>query len=222
MSATDSGLETSVPTGQPNQAGGVGGDQPNLFNEDALVTKIVDRLIPEIDKRVQSTKDRRFSKFDKDLAALKSSLKDGLVAEGMDPAEVEEELARRLPSTPAKKVVPSSEKVSPGTAPDLADIQRQLLDKLGISAEDPDVVALNQRQLPTGQALAELVALATQRAQPTSPAGIVVPSGSSVRPDLVKSYREEMLAARGKGYNVGREIRDKYRKLGLNVDAISI
>ena len=48
------------------------------------------------------------------------------------------------------------------------------------------------------------------------------PSGTPSGNQLDEKYKKEMYAVRGKGNMVGRDIKDKYRKLGVEVDTIRL
>jgi hypothetical protein len=53
----------------------------------------------------------------------------------------------------------------------------------------------------------------------TGGAGKVTPATPAT---LIDQYKQEMLANRGKGMDVGNAIKSKYREKGVNVDTISL
>lgn len=112
------------------------------FDADALVGKVMEKLGPEIDRRFQSTKDKRFKTLDKlgDLSSL-VEFKDYLERnQGNFDAALKD---YRVDQVLAQQGSPSA----PGSAPavDKAKVEQrttELLNDAGISATDPEYLAL--------------------------------------------------------------------------------
>ncbi len=114
------------------------------FDEDALVSKIVDRLAPEIEKRVQSTKDKRFAGLDK-LGGVDEllKLKDHIKAQGgdVDKGLREYQIDQLLNQTPTGSPAPAASR----PVVDQASVQKrtaEILTDAGIAFDDPEYVAL--------------------------------------------------------------------------------
>jgi hypothetical protein len=115
------------------------------FDEDALVSKIVDRLSPEIEKRVQSVKDKRFGGLEKlggvdELLRLKDYIKQqgGDVDKGVREYQIDQLLNQAAPQGSAANGANRS-------AVDTTRVQQrttELLNDAGISPTDPDYLAL--------------------------------------------------------------------------------
>lgn len=109
---------------------------------------------------------------------------------------------------------------------------RRLLSSAGISFKDPEyaaIVAKHSRGALDEEAFYDDVDVLVEKAhaktgkQEGVSASAVVMEGGNIAPptgDLTEKYKSEMLAARGRGMDVGREIKRKYRQLGVDVDAV--
>lgn len=124
------------------------------FDEDALVAKIVDRLAPEIDKRFQSAKDKRFSALDKlggvdELLKLKDFIKQqgGDVDKGVREYQIDQLLNQPTAGSPA----PAASR----PAVDQASVQKrtaEILTEAGIDFKDPEYVALATKSYASPEA----------------------------------------------------------------------
>jgi hypothetical protein len=165
---------------------------------------------------LQSTKDRRFSKLEGQMDGLQKSLYEKLQAEGMNIDKAAEIAVAQnfAPQVPAQSMAPAL----PAT-----DTIKTVLEDTGLSNDDPDVIATMQRNLSPEAMTAALYQTAYRRTKPPSPAAVVTPSGSGGDNQnlMANKYRQEMIAARGKGVDVGRAIREKYQGQGVDIDAIS-
>lgn len=115
---------------------------PSTFDVDALVGKVVEKLGPEIDKRFQSTKDKRFKTLDQlgDIAPL-IEFKDylernqGNYDAALKDYRVDQVLAREgSPAAPGSAAGVDTAKVQQRTT--------EILNEAGISPTDPDYLAL--------------------------------------------------------------------------------
>lgn len=117
------------------------------FDEEALVAKIVDRLAPEIDKRFQSAKDKRFSTLDKlgggdELLKLKDYIKQqgGDVDKAVREMQLDNLLNQRAQGSPA----PEANRA----AVDTTSVQTrtaELLTDAGIAFDDAEYLALTKK-----------------------------------------------------------------------------
>jgi hypothetical protein len=81
--------------------------------------------------------------------------------------------------------------------------------------------AAKEREKVLAEARAEAVAKATAKVD-NGDLEVLGGAPSAPTPGLEERYKKEMQAAKGKGNNVGREIREKYRQQGVDVDYIVI
>jgi len=217
--STDSDLDVS-PEKAPTSQNGAPNDKPNSIDEEALVTKLVQRLTPEIEKMVQSKSDRRFSQFERKFDVIQKELRDSLEADGLEQDEIDAELqklTRRLPIAKTQ-TTPASDKDKGGT-PTLApaEAERAVLVALGLKEDDPDVLAFNERKITDPiERIAALTNIATNKLKPANPAAVQPSAGQSVT--LKSQYDNDMKAVKQGDIDSIYRVKDKYRKLGLKVD----
>ena len=113
---------------------------------------------------------------------------------------------------------------------------RRLLSSAGISFKDPEYLDLVKKHSGRDSVdedsfyddledLAEKRKAKASKEEAQAPGAIVTEGAGRVpgsNPNLEKDYRAEMNQARGKGNAVGKTIKEKYRKLGLDVDSINL
>lgn len=143
--------EPSVPTLAVSPEVPVGASASGGFNEDELVSKIVARLAPEIDKRVQSVKDKRLSALDKlggvdDLLALKDYIK---AKNGDVDAAVREMRIDQVLSGQSASPAPAGTGAAVEAPSDIKEWTAEVLNEAGISFEDPEYKALAGERVAT-------------------------------------------------------------------------
>lgn len=194
---------------------------------DAIVAKAIEKLLPEVDKRIQSQKDRRFSDIEKRLEGL--SQLGQLEEMGVTiPEAVKTEMRlRALEGGTSKK----DESVNPSIADTLAEA-KEILGVASIGTDDPEIVALwKSKQYPDtvrghAELLRDVTKIAVARAKSPSPTsaqaaaqpGRVMPSPT--QEGLLNEYTKDMLANRGNRTAI-LAVKEKYRKMGLDVDRVA-
>ena len=141
------------------------GSAETQFDADALVDKMLEKLVPvldnKIDARFKSAKDKRFAKVEEILLAVKEA--------GGDPEKVrgrleQADLYDRLDKIEAS--VRSGGAVGAATEPDIQSDTADILQKADIPFDDPDVAAWASKSFTSEtQAITALKALVTKRAK---------------------------------------------------------
>lgn len=207
--------------------------------EDALIEKVLGRLAPEIDKRFQSAKDKRFSVIDKlgnngdTLIKLADYMKanpqadaQAAVREVQRAAVLDALVDGQLPTPNSPAPVANRPTV------DTSAIQKratEVLTDAGIAFDDPEYTALvNKPHANPDAFIAEVEKFGRRRLKQQFQPGAASNAGgggsapSSSKNTLADKYKKEMLAARGQGMSKGQEIRDKYRAQGVDVDRVAL
>lgn len=181
-------------------------------------------------RAIQSGKDKSNDRRDRELEALKQKL----TPEAR--AELDQAVAARDHSRDEIRAVLSEMQPSNATVPgrtletEYLDQAREILDDpdIGLTQEEKDAVyakVAKKQFTSVASAIKELgkqMVVIKGTSQPASLAGVIAPTGGSPKPqDLEKKYKDEIIAARGKGSSVGREIRRKYEAMGLDVLKVS-
>ena len=135
------------------------------FDADALAEKTIEKLVPTleelIDRRFKSAKDKRFAKVEEILTAVKEA--------GGDPEKVrgrleQADLYDRLDKIEAG--ISSGGAVGAAPEPDIQGDTAEILQKAGISFDDPDVAEWADKSFTSEtQAITALKALTTKRAK---------------------------------------------------------
>lgn len=156
----------------------------------------------------------------------------GIVKDGVDPKRLIRDQAvdlivdRELAGTPAERQAESRDAGPAGAqAAVKAEVDR-ILETYGVAGDDPEVVAL-AKEVQGEPLLVQLTKLNElgadiQRRKGGVSAQVGGARGSGNKPDLEAAYRAEMKANRGRGMHVARQIKDKYRRSGLDVDHIDL
>ena len=227
------GDEGELPT--PSFSGD--GDSSTSSGADANVSKSRSELLEElkpfiqetIERQVQSTKDIRIAKIEGRLGLLTeleeqgATIPDNLKQE-MRFRDLEERLTRPVQSTTVRDDGSSQQKAAVTDA--IAE-----LNKYGLDPNDAGFIELlrgkyaNRAEFDLKVQRHVVAKLAPTK--PANPADVVqapVRSGATEQSQeaLTSEYLKEMSGARGKGYIIGDAIKEKYRKLKLNVDEIAI
>ena len=139
--------DVSVPTLNASPEVPVGATASGGFNEDAVVEKIVARLDGVLDRKLQSVKDKRFSKLDQlgDISPL-LAIKDQLMAAGLDEGKFnavvkDYRIEQLLASQPASPVTGGTV-TAPEPANDIKTWTAEVLSDAGIAYDDPEYLEL--------------------------------------------------------------------------------
>jgi hypothetical protein len=209
-SAGTSGGQAASPT--PSGANG----QPPSIDVEAL-TKVLE---PWLDRKLQSTKDKRISELEKGQSDFRAKLArlEELQGAGMSKAQAVEymdlEAKVERVSQPAQVGSPQPVVVNVNT--------EDLLDALGIPSNDPEVSNILRQG---GDPTSGLVSLAKKRKAapaPTPNPATVLPTGGGGKPpveDLMSEYNKEkqrLMDAEQYGEPL-LQLRRKYREKGLAV-----
>ncbi len=224
---TDSNSNVLPDAGQPTPPVQSQTNVPNSPSVDDLVAKITEALRPQLEtiaeRKAQSVKDKRINALEKqygDLDDFRKVLAEAneLKAKGLNDEQIEDKmLLRRLAeslSQPAAAQAPWQEQNV------VDDITRKFLSDAGIAENEADVVALARQQYPNDVArLAAFAQLAIQRAKQPQPnpaqANQTAPA-TTPTVDLEAAYQKEVRSIKGDAQKVV-ELRQKYRKLGLQI-----
>jgi len=227
-------LELPVPatSGGSPEAGSatVGLDAQAIASRLDKLEQSLQRLPDMIDSGIKSTKDKRFAALegvDPDtLKRFKSYLDKYQGNEDLAIREMRvDDMLNRGSQAPDRGGSGNVEKR-------MERYVRRLLSSAGISFKDPEyasIVAKHSRGALDEEAFYDDVDALVEKAkakqgkrEEVSASAVVAEGGSSAPPtgDLTEKYKSEMIAARGRGSAVGREIKAKYRKLGVNVDTV--
>ena len=143
----------------------VAGSAEPSFDADALADKMLEKLVPvldnKIDARFKSAKDKRLAKVEEILSAVQEA--------GGDPEKVrgrleQRELYERLDALEAS--IRSGGAVGAAPEPDIQSDTAEILQKAGISFDDPDVEKWAGKSFTSEtQAITALKALVTKRAK---------------------------------------------------------
>jgi hypothetical protein len=210
------------------------GDSSTSGGADEIVSKLLPQLEQIIERKVQSTKDKRISEIEKVLGGRSKILAEleeaGVPITKEVRAEMRiRELEERL-NQPQSQPAPAS---VDGSTQQKAAVTEAIakLSEYGLSSNDPAFIELLRGKYANRDAFdkAVLSHVVTKIAppKPANPADVVqspARAGATEKSKeaLQSDYLKEMAGARGKGYQVGDAIKEKYRKQGLNVDEIVI
>jgi len=220
--AKDSGSESSGSVGVPTpQISQNSSDQPSSsatpFNEDALIEKLTTRLEDVVERKLQSTKDKRFKNLEgyEEAAPTLKKFKEYLDKSGgdVDKASREMQIDQLIASrggggSPAPTGAQRSETVDETKVADI-------LNEAGVKFDDPDVVAWGKKTYASaGDAYHSLTRLATRKlkqAAPGNPAGAVF-DGVGNSPSTNKEERKNELYAELAATQSNPDAHEKRRK----------
>lgn len=224
---TQVGGPTPGDTGLPNQDidAGMGDSGLSDAATQALVERIVTRLGPEIDRKVQSVKDKRLSKVDKIEESL-SRL--GVLAELEEhgvtiPSDLKMEM--RLKELEARLNQGASPDLDAGTSTVTANADTaRVLDELKLDASDPEVLRVLSGAGDVTLGLAKLAVRRVTAPSPT-PEQAAASIGKPLTPPdgnaLIGEYKTKVLANKGNA-NAIRAIKEQYRQKGVPVDQVDV
>jgi len=183
-----------VPTVSSGDSAAAGSAAPS-FDADALADKLLAKLVPELDDRIdarfKSAKDKRFAKLSKSDEILELVERTGGDKDKIREVLDQNELFNRLDALEAS--IRSGGAVGTAPEPDIQSDTAEILQKAGISFDDPDVAKWASKSFTSeAQALADLRAIVTKRAKQgnVTPAATV---GSKGAPVSISGDKEELL-----------------------------
>lgn len=213
----------------------------------AMLTEVEQRIARE----AQSLMDKKLSKSEKKaqerIAALMTAVKNGDVE--MSPEQLAaakqriavEAITADEPAPAEPKIEPQpaqvtqqSQQSDPFQAAYIAECLAAGLSKDDIIVQDDPEAELIDQKAKTLREYLESVAKAAEakvarlEKRDKEGAGARLPGagltarGQASAESLTEQYKQEMLANRGNGYSVGATIKEKYRKMGVNVDEVSL
>lgn len=196
---------------------------------DALAEKVAAKLTPtfeEMSKRsAQSAVDKRAYQFDRVAEYLKAS--------GGDPKKAAREMAldqmiERETGNPSSEPEVRGRTKGKDNETRVAEFLENLKEESDVEFTNAELKTIwpEDKEYPNLEAAFNDIRKAAWKKvrQESVGTGAVVQEGGrrASRPDAEKKYRDEMLAARGRGAAVGREIKAKYRKIGVDVDNVNL
>lgn len=207
-------------------------DEPNSLNPDVLAAQITQKVLaalgPEVDKKVQSTHDRRMAKIESKLSVLDEF--EALAAKLGSPEAARHELRLReiedrigtqepSPATPPSSGTRSDEKAS--------EIALGILNAFGLQSTDPEVAQILTAHADDPAKLAAGLATFYQSKQgsPAATAATIAQPGNQAAPgdktqaQLKAGYIQEMQSARGNRDKV-IAVQKKYSAQGLDISQI--
>lgn len=220
------------------------GQLPNPSNEgetptvpsDVVTRKELNEFRAEYDRKIQSATDKAESRLNKQISDKLKQLqamspymtpeqvktaRETIVQEAYVAAGNETDISAPPAAQPK---MPETVTQPGGLSPDEA--AREIMEAAGVVIEDgdPEAATLN-RTSPQAYLLSVRKACQEKnhRIQQAPPqARIPTMGGGNVSNNsLTEQYKTEMLANRGKGMDVAEQIKEKYRKLNLDVDSVS-
>ena len=184
-----------------------------------------------VERKLQSTKDKRFSKLEQGESVMREVLatlkEQGVI---LPPAleqqfQMQDYIDKRLAE---RGVPPQADKsISAEVGIDNGNVVQHVVNELKLDTSDPEVLALlggkyrGYDHLRAEAAL--LVARKATKPTPSSASSPPLPGGTIMTPsekELVAEYTKEMLAARGKR-DVLKAIQAKYREKGLDTGKVT-
>jgi hypothetical protein len=191
----------------------------------------IEAAIERSARRFQSDKDRGQAKLDQRLTNIERLAERlGVPQEKVAAAQREEEIDQALQAWRQGQAL-TSPASDPGRSAQ-AELERraaEILTQHNVPFNDPKVAEIAATAKDEIDYFTRLSAFAATRAAgQTVPAGAAISENNGAPPNqgasvetLTRKFKEEMQAARGKGYRFGDEIKAKYRSLGVDVDNIS-
>lgn len=228
---TDSNSDVQQDNGQPtHDVQPQMSVQQNSPSVDDLVAKLSEKLTPQIEsiieRKVQSTKDRRINALEKQYSGL-SDIQQVLAeakelrSKGLSDDQVEDKmLLRRLVESLTQPPVTAQ---APGQAqPVVEDHARKILSEAGINEGDPEVVELARKQYASEAervaAYASFVIRRSNKPQPNPAQATQTVPANIPNVDLAVAYQKELENIKGDDRaNQVIELRKKYRQRGLQV-----
>jgi hypothetical protein len=172
METAESTQTASDTNGQPNpQVQGAQGVSQNSPDVEAIVAKVVERLLPELDKRTQSTKDKRIAEILKTVDELSKSLA------GESSSHVATPTPQGTPTATQTATAPAPNQ--PAAQVNLAEVDTKFLEALKLDKSDPAVIAV--QSLPFEQRMTEYAGIVNRRNQPPNEAAVAAQGGANIK-----------------------------------------
>ncbi len=197
-------------------------------DEDALVERTLERILPKFEEAARRKAQSVFDKTSYQFETMAEYLK----AAGGDPKKAAREMAldqvaqREMNRPSSEPEVPVRTKGEDGEKR-TAQFLNELKDESGIELSDEELKQIwgGKRYTNWDDPFRDARKAAWKKAKQEAPApGAVIVEGgrTAAPPDAERKYIEEMNAARGRGAPFGREIKSRYRALGVDVDSINL
>jgi len=186
-------------------------------------------LRTEIENQGQRTRQSQGDIITDRVSKIEESFVERLIAalpEGVDPKLIQREaFVDHLMADPSLLGKVEAEASPPASGPDPVQTEvERIMHQHGLSGQEPEIAAFLKANKDKGllELLDGLNTLGVEVAKRKPSAASLMPESGSPppQPDVVKNYIEEMRQAAGKGMRVGQAIKDKYSKLGVDVDKI--
>ncbi len=236
----EGGVRPGGAQGSPNpdaSGGQAAVPSPVTAPELETVLKVVKDLEAQV-RSLQSGKDKGMAAVQREIKELKASKEQfdryaKLLQNGAEPDEayqsvrrevMVERLLAKLEAEEGEAGVPRQDGAGTPSpqAGQAADVDPSVF---GLDPNAPEVVELYRRGEVSLSALYTLAQKAKARQEVQPNPGAVLPVGGGIAPpskDFTEDYRKEMYAARGQGPHVGRQIKEKYRQKGVDVDNLPL
>lgn len=158
------------------------------------------------------------------LEKIKPNLKEGVVLEDLQ-REAELDVIRDRTFRPVEDAdeSPQADSASQASEPSPLDEEiDRILKTHGVERDNPQIKEYLEGKEGTLTELLVGLDDTAEKAKASQPgaSGVISPGGKPASPDLVQDYVNEMAANKGKGSTVRRDIKNKYRRLGVDVEKI--
>ncbi len=177
-----------------------------------------DILTDRVEKTVPAAVDEAFR------ARLTPHLKEGTDLGAIErEAQVDVLLSQSFPSEQDAGESPQAEPASPASEPSPLDVEiDRILKGHGVERDNPQIKEYLETKEGTLTELLVGLDDTAEKAKASQPgaSGVISPGGKAATPDLIQDYVNEMAANKGKGSSVRRDIRNKFKRLGVDVDKI--
>lgn len=196
---------------------------PSMPDAKSLAKEVASLLMPDIEKKLQSTKDKRFDRLEKAIGLSELEEMGVSIPENVKQEYRLRDMQKKLDQLSAPAQEASTAKGVTMSNDEIA----QIIKDAGVDVTKPEGIALlSGRYRNRDHFEAEALKLGKRQSQPqtTSPADAgtlnAPPPSTDKSPDsLVKEYREKMLAARGKRDQI-LALKDEYKKKGVPVEQV--
>ena len=210
----------------PTQQGSTPEAQPSPVDEESLKALVEPLIQVEVEKRVDSYKDKRIAKLSSEVNTFKESLAQlkELQAEGMSEKqaiqylEMQDFLKGQGQEVPPAAPPEEEPAVQPKVAVD--DYLSAILKATGLTSNDPDVVNILRDSDPLKRltAIGELAETRKQAQTTPGSAAAVLPSGAggAVESETLESVTEELRVERTKpikDFKKIKELSEKHKEL---------
>jgi hypothetical protein len=242
---TDEGLVEGQQPGQSGQVGQVvdASQQEHADNRAAYVSRDeLNQALEDVRRQVQGLVDKNVSRVDRRIADANRRIEEYVKLGQSAGVQVTPEQLERMKDKVIREAFTASESDGDGNQEAQHGPQQQQinpimqvaikrLEKAGLNPEEvekhPDFHVVDRKTEDPDEFLSsinEFIEAAKKRQEAGGSAAAVpgeVARGGSTGGHLADKYIEEIMAARGQGAHVGKEIRERYRKMGVDVDSVA-